>query len=207
VPAARRVVIVDSPDLVQARILLAHEGISRSDPDRIAAVLMNVVLGGSGFGSRLMARVRSEAGLTYSVNSGFSLRREPGPFVVATFTRVAEVRRVIDLLLGELERARSEPPDARELGDARTLAVGEFALGLETPEAVMSALVDLDVYALPADSLDDYRARVRGTTTGMTAEAARRLLHPERAAIVLVGPAAALTPQLEGLGPIETLRP
>ena len=110
VPPARRVMIVDRPDLVQARILIAHEGIARSDPDRVAAGLLNSVVGGSGFSSRLMARVRSDAGLTYSVGSGFSLRRAPGPFVVSTFTRVPEVRRVIDLLLGELERARSEPP-------------------------------------------------------------------------------------------------
>ena len=101
--------------------MIAHEGIARSDPDRVAAGLLNSVLGGSGFSSRLMARVRSDAGLTYSVGSGFSLRRTPGPFVVSTFTRVPEVRRVIDLLLGELERARaasrrprpSSPPRAR----------------------------------------------------------------------------------------------
>jgi zinc protease len=207
VPAERRVVVVDRPELVQARVLIAHEGIARSDRDRVAAGLLNSVLGGSGFSSRLMARVRSEAGLTYSVGSGFSLRRAPGPFVVSTFTRVPEVRRVIDLLLSELDRARSHPPAESELAPARTLAVGEFLLGLETSEAVMASLVELDVYGLPQDGLDTYRARVRAVSEQEIAALAPRLLHPERAGIVLVGPAAQLTPQLEGLGQVQVIQP
>jgi predicted Zn-dependent peptidase len=207
VPPGRRVLIVDRPELVQARILIAHEGISRTDPERIPASLLNSVVGGSGFSSRMMARVRSEAGLTYSVGSGFSMRRSPGPFVVSTFTRVPEARRVIDLLLAELDRARQDPPSEAELADARTLAVGNFALSLETADEVMSSLVDLEVYGLPPDSLDSYRARVRASSAGEIAAQAQRLLHPERAGIVLVGPAAQLEPQLEGLGPVEVVRP
>jgi predicted Zn-dependent peptidase len=71
----------------------------------------------------------------------------------------------------------------------------------------MSALVDLDVFGLPEDGLDTYRGRVRATTVEEVAAAAERRLHPGRAAIVLIGPAAALTPQLEGLGPLETVQP
>jgi zinc protease len=206
-PAARRIVIVDRPDLEQARIALGHEGIARSDPDRVAVSLMNDLLGGGGFSSRLMERLRAEAGLTYSVGSGFSLRRERGPFGVATFTRVPEVRRALDLTLAEIERFRREPPDEAELQDARALAVGEFSLGLESSDSVMTSLVDLDVYGLPEDSLDTFRARVRATTPEQIAALSGRLLHPERAAIVLVGPAEALRPQLEGLGPIEVVKP
>jgi zinc protease len=206
-PDRRKIVLVDRPDLVQARIALSHEGMARTDPDRIALSLLNSVLGGSGFSSRLMSTIRSEAGLTYGVSSSFSLRRTPGPFVVSTFTRVSEVRRVLDLLLSELERARAEPPSAQELSDAQALAVGSFGLGLETSAAVMSALVDLDVYDLPQDGLDTYRGRVRAVTPEDTARLARERLHPERVAIVLVGPAEELVPQVEDLGPIEIVRP
>jgi zinc protease len=206
-PPARGVVIVDRPDLEQARIALGHEGVARTDPDRVPIALMNDLLGGGGFSSRLMERLRAEEGLTYSVGSNFSLRRHPGPFAVSTFTRVPEVRRTLDLALAEIERFRREPPDEAQLQDARALAVGEFSLGLETSDAVLAALVDLDVHGLPEDSLDTYRARVRATTPETVAELAQRLLHPERAAIVLVGPAEALRPQLEGLGPIEVVAP
>ncbi|MFV1977944.1 MAG: M16 family metallopeptidase, partial [Myxococcota bacterium] len=79
-PTARRILIVDRPDLTQTRIMLANEGISRTDPDRIAASLLNQAIGGSGFSSRLMQRVRVDAGLTYGVSSGFKLRRGGGTF-------------------------------------------------------------------------------------------------------------------------------
>jgi len=197
-PTARRILVVDRPDLTQTRITLAHEGISRTDPDRIAASLLNEAIGGSGFSSRLMQRVRADAGLTYGVSSGFSLRRGGGTFVVATFTRV---------LLAELERARVEPPTGAELEGMRALAVGQFALGIETSDAVLDSLVNLEIYDLPEDSLDTYRSRIRAVTPADVERLASKLLHPDRAAIVLVGPAEALTPQLKDLGPIEVVQP
>ncbi len=207
VPVARKIVIVDRPDLAQARIILGHEGIARANPDRIAASLMNTTLGGGGFSSRLMETLRAEAGLTYTVGSGFGLRRHPGPFVVSTFTRVPEVRRVLDLTLEEIERMRQDPPSQDELAAARALSVGNFSLGLETSAAVMSALVNLEIYRLPQDSLDTYRSRIRATTSEDTARMASQLLHPDRAVIVLVGPAEALRPQVEALGPVEVVEP
>jgi zinc protease len=206
-PTARRILIVDRPDLTQARISLVHEGISRTHPDRLAASLLNEAIGGSGFSSRLMQRVRAEAGLTYGVNSRFSLHRGGGTFTVATFTRVAEVRTVIDLLLTELERARHEPPAGLELEQIRALQVGQFALGIETSDAVLGSLVNLDIYGLPEDSLDTYRSRIRSVTSADVERLALERLHPDRAAIVLVGPAEVLAPQLQGLGPIEVVQP
>jgi predicted Zn-dependent peptidase len=206
-PPERRIVIVDRPDLVQARISIAHEGIARTDPDRIAVSLMNSVIGGSGFSSRLTQSVRADSGLTYGIRSSFELRREPGPFSVSTFTRVSEARRVVDLVLAELARAQSQPPSEAELRDARALAIGRFALGLETSAAVMNSLVDLDLYGLPEDSLDTFRGRVRATDAKQVARMAREHLHAERSAIVLVGPADLLVPQFEGLGEISVLSP
>lgn len=206
-PPERKVVIVDKPDLGQARIVLLHGGIDRTDDRRLAADLMNNVLGGGGFSSRLMNSVRAEEGLTYSVYSAFSLRRQPGPWFVSTFTRVSEVRRTVDLLLAGIEGIRARPPTAQELANAKSFDIGAFGLGLETSGAVATALVSLDVYGLPEDSLDTYRARIEAVTRDDTADAARELLHPDRIAVVVLGPAADLAPQLEGLGPVEVVQP
>jgi zinc protease len=206
-PAARTITVVDRPDLGQARIVVGHEGIARSDDDRIATSLFNLVIGGSGFSSRLMAALRGKEGLTYGVSSAYALRRSPGPFFAATFTRVEKLREALDILLAELERARSAPPGEDELSWARTLATGSFAMGLETSDAVTSALVDLDVYDLPADSLDTYRTRVRAIAPADMTRVAQAHLHPDRAAIVLVGPAKAIVPQLEGLGEVQVVQP
>jgi len=207
VPQARRVVIVDRPELGQATILVGHEGIRRADPQRIAVQLMNTVLGGGGFSSRIMGRVRENEGLAYYAWSAFAMRRAGGVFVVSTGTRVEQVGRSLAMLLEELEGARTSPPTAEEIAHARSLSIGRFGLGLETSEAVVWALVDLDVYGLPRDSLDTYRTRVREAAAPDVEEAARERLHPERGAIVVVGPAAALRPQLEAFGPVEVVQP
>lgn len=206
-PETPRIVVVDKPELGQARIVLAHEGIDRRNPDRVAADIMNKVLGGSGFSSRLMARVRSDEGLTYAVWSGFDLRRQPGPFEVGTFTRVEETGRMVALLLEELRRIREEPPTREELAAAISLAVGRFGLGLESSEAVLAGLVNLEIYDLPPDSLDTYRSRVRAVDSEAAADAARRFVHPDRMAIVVLGPAETLAPQLEPFGEVEVVVP
>ncbi len=206
-PPERRVVIVNRPDQVQARIAIAHDGIERTAPDRLPTFLMNSVMGGSGFSSRMMQSLRAEAGLTYGVYSHFALRRHSGPFVASTSTRVEEADRAITLMLAELERARSQPPSEAELAAARSLMVGRFSLGLESSSAVLSSLVDLEIYDLPRDSLDTYRTRVRAVTREECAQAALDHLHPDRAAIVLVGPAETLRPKLERFGPVEVIEP
>lgn len=206
-PAKQEIVLIDRPDLGQARIIVAHGGIARLSPDRLIAILVNSVLGGSGFSSRLMARVRADEGLTYSVSSGFAMRRRPGPFVVSTFTRVPETRRVVELLQAGIESMKTDPPDATELGVVKSYVLGRFALNLETSEAVMASLVALDVYGLPEDSLDTYRGRVRAIDTADTARVARELLFPNTSAIVVVGPAEALRSQFEDLGTVRVVDP
>ncbi len=206
-PPARRIVVVDQPELSQAQVIISHEGIRRADPRRIRASVMNSILGGSGFSSRLMASIRAEAGLAYGVYSYFGMRRVPGPFVVSTSTRVNEVGRVVEMILAELERIRSAPPGEMELHEIKSLNVGRFALGLETSDAVLSALVSLDLYELPEDSLDTYRERVRAVTLAATEQIAHALVHPERVAIVAVGPAEVLVPQLESFGAVAVVKP
>jgi len=207
-PEARRVVVVDKPDLVQAQILIGHEGIARSEPERIPIDLMNDALGGSGFSSRLMKVVRGQNGLTYGIGSGFSLRRQPGPFQISTFTKIDTVRRVIDLVLEEMEAIReSRPIDETELAKFVSYSVGSFGLSLETSGAVLASLVDLEVHGLPEDSLDTFRGRVGAVDLEQVRAAAKARLHPERVVIVVLGPAKDLVPQLEGLGPIEVVKP
>jgi len=207
-PAQRRIVVVDEPDQEQARILIVHEGLARTDERRIAAGLMNATLGGSGFSSRMMKTLRSNEGLTYGVGSGFSMRRQPGPFSVSTFTRVKETRRAVDILMAELEGIRGDAPQtADELLKSKSYNVGQFGLGLETSSAVLGSLVNLALYGLPEDSLDTYRERVQAVTEEETAEIARTLLHPDRAAIVLLGPAEVLVPLFEDLGVVEVVQP
>jgi zinc protease len=206
-PERRRVVVVDRPDLGQAQIGVGHGGIARNDPRRLPVQLLNSALGGGGFSSRLMASIRAEAGLTYGVSSQFVQRHRAGPFAVFTFTRVPKTGEVVARILDELERVRREPPSRDELARVQSQRAGQFALALETSAEVAAALVDLDVYGLPRDSLDTYRGRVRAVTVEETSAVARELIDPARASIVVVGPAETLRPQLEPFGPVEVVTP
>ena len=113
----------------------------------------------------------------------------------------------VPVLLAELDRARTQPFSEAEVAQARAISVGGFALALESSSAVLGALVDLDLYALPEDSLDTYRSRIRSVSASEVTRMAAQIIHPGRIAIILVGPAEALKPQLQGLGPIEVVDP
>lgn len=204
-PEAMKIVVVDRPDLTQARILVAQGGLPRNSPDRIAAILVNSVLGGSGFSSRLMAKIRGVEGLVYGVSSGFAMRRRAGPFLISTSTRVAEAGRVVDLLLAEFDGIRQRPPTEAELARVKSFVTGRFALNLETSDAVVGSLVSLNVYDLPEDSLETYRSRVAAVDVESAARVARDVFHPGNVVIVVVGPAAELAPQLEPRGDVRVV--
>jgi len=207
VKTARRIVVIDRPDLAQAQIALGQEGMERTDPDRVSVSMMNSVLGGGGFLSRLMSRVRATEGLTYGIYSGFSTRSQPGPFTIRTFTKAEQTAQIPTSILEEVEAIRGKrPPTAEELAAAKRLSAGRFALGLETSSAIASSLLDLQVHRLPVDSLDTFRTRVRQVdVAAASAEGAR--LDPARMAIVVAGPAEVVIPQLEPFGPVEIVAP
>jgi zinc protease len=207
IPEKRRVVLVDRPALKQAQIAIGHEGIARTDPRRLEAQLLNTAFGAGGFSSRLMNRIRAQEGLTYGVFAQLSQYRVPGPFVISTFTRIPEVGRLLASAFEEMERVRTDPPAGVELERARSLRTGAYPLALETTEAVMAALLDLEVYGLPRDTLDTYRPRMRAISAEGVAQAALEIVHPERATIVVVGPTKALLEPLSVYGAVEIVAP
>jgi zinc protease len=206
-PTERKIVVIDRPDLAQAQIALGQNGMSRTDPDRVAVSMMNSVLGGGGFLSRLMSRIRAKEGLTYGIYSGFSTRSQPGPFTIRTFTKAEQTAQILTSVLEEVEAIRStRPPSEQELEAAKRLSAGRFALGLETSSAIASSLLDLEVHALPPDSLDTFRTRVREVELAAAGAQAARL-EPGRMAIVIAGPAELITPQLERFGTPRVVHP
>ena len=190
-PDTRRVLIVDRADLVQNTIvLLAHDGIGRPSQDRAGAQLLNKVV---------------EDGTVLMAHGEVRMYREGGSYRLSAITHSSKVRRVVDQLLSELERVRRQPIPGPELEQARAQVLARFSRSLPHQRAVFSALLDLDLYGMPDHSLEDYRSQILEATPADLVQQARRLLHPDRAAIILVGPAERLLPQLDGLGPVEVV--
>jgi zinc protease len=202
---ASRVRILDKPDLTQAQIRMGYVGLPRDTPDYFPVLLMNYVLGGGGFSSRLVAEVRAKAGLTYDVETSWAYGRDPGSFVLSTFTKNESVKSALDLTLGVVRRFREEGPTADELAHAKAFYLGAFPFGFETPGALAVQWLRAEYYGLGEDYFDRYRERVRAVTGADVKRVAQAYLRTEPAVFVVVGNAAEVAGQLTSFGQPETL--
>ena len=105
--------LVDRPDLTQATIVLGHAGIKHADPRWYAVTLMNYVLGGSDFSSRLMTEVRAKRGLTYGIGSSFGASLYEGAFRVSAATKNETVWDALLASVNEIRRMQTDGPERR----------------------------------------------------------------------------------------------
>jgi zinc protease len=171
---AERVVVLRraSP---QALVMSGAPGMKRDDPDWFAAQLVNYVLGGGGFNSRLMTEMREKRGLTYGVStSHHALDR--GALVFASFsTDNARAGEAVELLRAQWRRMGEEGPGEQELEDAKAFLTGAFALSLDSSAAVAGLLVTLQHEGLGMDYLSRRDALIRGVTIEDARRVARRM--------------------------------
>lgn len=202
VKPGHRIHIIHKADLSQATVLLAHEGLRRTDPRWETVQVMNFILGGGGFSSRLMKLIRSEKGLTYGIRSSFTGGRRGGPFTITSATRKEKVRELIDLSFQVVNELRENGVADEDLEQAKNYLLGSFPLRLETPEGEGSLLLMARRYGLGADYLSVYPERVAAVTSAGVALAATELLDPSKLRIIVVGPREALYDQLKDLGDV-----
>ncbi|MFQ5692632.1 MAG: M16 family metallopeptidase, partial [Nitrospinota bacterium] len=128
-PGKRKVIKIQRP-VAQARILFGHPGIRRDNPDYYAVRVMNYILGGGGFESRILKAIREERGLAYSAWSYFSFGRQAGAFQAGLGTKNESANRALDELFTQIRRIREEPVTEKELEDAKAFITGSFPLRL-----------------------------------------------------------------------------
>jgi zinc protease len=193
-----QVVVVDRPGAVQSEIRVGHFGVARSTPDYFPLLVMNAILGGT-FSSRLNLNLREKHGFTYGASSGFSMRRQPGSFLVSTAVQTEVTVAAVSEILRELHAIRDAPVTPEELGDARNYLAGVFPLRLQTTDGIASRLAELLIYDLPDDYFDHYRDNVLAVEADEVNRVARRHVRPDEAAVVVVGDAASVRAGLEQL--------
>ncbi len=195
------VVLVVPKEVPQTTVLLGQRGVTKDHPDLYALRVMNFILGGGGFNSRLMREVRSNRGLAYSVYSFFQVgRRLPGLFVAGCETRTATVDEVVVLMRDEMRRISEEPVSDEELEVARESLINSFVFAFEDPHEVVSQAMRLDFYGYDQDYLQGYRDRLASVTAEEVLAAARRHLQWDGQTIVLVGEQLDKTPSAERFG-------
>lgn len=204
-PGGRRVLLFPKA-LPQASVAIGHLGTDLHDPDRYAVELMNLILGGSGFTSRIPERVRSDEGLAYSVGTRFDTdTRYPGLFRAVLLTRTEAAPRAIAAVLDEIEKIRTTPVSDEELATARDALINSFVFRFTSASAVVSRLMRLEFDGMPRDEDETLLDRYRAVTKEDILRVARTHLHPEAFTILVVGDATRLAAPLAAFGPVTEI--
>ena len=198
--------VVDRPGAAQTELRLGHVGVPRTHPDYIPLVMLNTLLGGK-FTSRINLNLRERHAYTYGASSRFVPRQGPGPFVVSAAVATESAGAATREVLHELRRIREGLVEPDELAETRSYMVGVFPYTMQTIGDVAKRLETLTVFGLPDDYYPRYLDRLAVLGREELLEVARRHLDPERIAVVAVGPAEVVEPQLAELGPVTVWPP
>ncbi|WP_299360724.1 pitrilysin family protein [uncultured Paracoccus sp.] len=173
----------DSPQTVVA---FAQKGLPMDDPDYFAAFVLDHVLGGGGFSSRLMAEIREERGLTYGVGTGLVNKRlgETWQGGMATANdRTAEAVALLREVWGGMKDGVTE----QELADAKTYLTGEYPLRFDGNGKIANILVGMQLMELPRDYVNTRNDKVEAVTLADVERVAERVLDESALQVVLVG--------------------
>lgn len=173
--------------LTQSTIVLGHMGISRTNPDFYAVRVMNYILGSGGFSSRLMDSIRDKQGLAYGVYSSFHANLMPGAFSVSLQTRNETTNRAIEQVVTEIKGMREKPVTIEELADAKAYLMGSFPRRLDTTGKLARVLSLVEFYGLGLNYFTDYPTWIEQVTGEDVLRVAKKYLHPDRYALIVVG--------------------
>jgi zinc protease len=205
-PKGVSVTLVDKPGAPQSYLAVGQVGVRRRDPDYVDLTVLNAIVGGQ-FASRLNRNLREDKGYTYGAYSAFSFRLGPGPFTAGAAVHTGVTREALAELVRELTDLVGPRPVTRpELEFAKDRIVRGYASEFATTYDVAHTLSDLALYDLPDDEFTTYPARVGAVTVDDVNRVARRHIHPDRLAILVVGDRARVEGPLKTLPFVRSLR-
>lgn len=206
-PNGKRIIRFVGKSTTQAHLRAGHLSLKENDPDYPALSIVNDILGGSSFRSRLFNDVRTKQGLAYSVGSALRAGvHEQGVWLMRAETKLASTQEAIGRLIANVERLQAQPVTDAELGEAKEAFVNSFVFSFTSPSAIVSRLIGLEYDGLPKDFLQQLRDKVVKLTKDDLLQAARIHLHPDRLKILAVGPADALPQVLSGFGEVKEIK-
>jgi zinc protease len=170
----RRIVV--KLDVPQAVVTFGGPGIARKDPDFMAAYIVNHILGGGAFSSRLYQEVREKRGLAYSVYDSLVWLNHSSLFLGGTATRADRAGETLDVIDKEIRRLAESGPTADELAKAKAYLNGSFALNLDTSSKIAALLVQLQLDGLGIDYFSRRPEMIDAVTLDDAKRVAKRLL-------------------------------
>jgi predicted Zn-dependent peptidase len=205
-PGAGRSVNILRRDLSQTHLRIGHLSVREDDPDYFALALLEDILGGNSFTSRLFRDVRSRQGLAYSVGSRIAPGNAgPGIFMMQALTKGPSTYQALSSMLDHMERMRQEPVSPEELQLAKDAFLNSFVFSFADSGLIVGRLMGLEYHGLPKDFLQRFRDSVVRLTKEDLLRVARLHLHPDRVIILAVGKDNDFEKPLSAFGQINVL--
>jgi zinc protease len=180
------VTVVDF-DTPQSVAIFGHEGIGLDHPDYFPAVVLNQILGGGSFESRLMTEVREKRGLTYGVYSYIAPRDYAATYLGQVASANDRIAEAISVIRAEWAKAASEGVSEQELNDAKTYMTGAYPLRFDGNGPIARIMVGMQMIGLPSDYIATRSARVEAVSMEDVKRVASELLDPDGLRFVVVG--------------------
>ncbi len=182
--ARREVIDLDIP---QSTLLMALPGIRRAEADYMPAMVLNHILGGGAFTSRLWTEVREKRGLAYSVWSTLASYRHAALFLAGTATSNERTAESLAVMLAEIAKIAAGGASAEELDKARRYLIGSYALRFDTSRKIAGQLLEIQIEGLGIDYIDRRNSEVAQVSLESMARVGERLFKGMRPLVVVAG--------------------
>jgi zinc protease len=169
----RRIVV--NLDVPQAVVTFGGLGLARNDPDFMAGYIVNHILGGGSFSSRLYKEVREKRGLAYGVSDSLVWFKRAAVVLGGTATRADRTGDALAIIEAETKRMADDGPTADELAAAKSYLKGAYALSLDTSSKIAAQLTQIQLDKLGIDYMQRRSAMIDAVTLDDAKRVAKRL--------------------------------
>lgn len=192
-------------DLPQSVIVMGRLVVNKAHPDFFPFKLLNFILGGGGFNSRLTSEIRSNQGLAYSVGSFYRAEVDYGIFGAYCFTKSDSTAKCINLISEIIGKVQKEGISQKELAWAKSSIINNFIFEFTSPLQIVSKKIDIAYDKLPKEFLETYRERIAEVTVGDVNRVAKKYLHPDQMPLLVVGNGKNFDQPLSAFGKVNVI--
>jgi zinc protease len=205
--AAPAIYSAEKEDVNQAAIrMVALTALQRNDPDFYAVAVMDEAYFSGGFSARFTNEIRTKRGLAYAAGGTFTAPYDhPGIFEVSADTKSTTTVEAVEAMRQALRDAAAQPVTAEELQRAKDSLLNSFVFRFDSKEKLLAEQMLLEFYGYPLDLLEQYPAKIQAVTADDVNRAAKKYIHPERVAVLVVGNPAQYDKPLTTLGEVKPL--
>jgi zinc protease len=171
----------------QSVVQFGQPGLAQDHPDFFAAFILDHILGGGGFESRLMTEVREKRGLTYGIYTFLADRDHAQVWAGSVASANNRVAETVEVIRAEWVRLHNEGITAEELENAKTYLTGAYPLRFDGNGTIANIIVGMQMRGMPIDYAATRNDRVNAVTLDDVNRVAREVLNPDALSFVIVG--------------------